>query len=371
MSYSIFYKPIFVDCGDGKYLPTIICGDNNVYAANSRNGRERPRDVATLFTDGGYLYTREEINKKTERWIEDTVSNNISEVNGSTFIKISDDSVGEAYIREHYGWYASIAIYPHHTSSTSWKMVRRFIERGLNTAVTVEEILSVNGSIRLSIAKIGESSREHVHIGSTRELLNTLASQVVLGAGRCYPYITIDDKYVKTLFTGRGKNLKKHHGNFYYLSEGAIYYPIEFNGRTLHTQNCPLDVDKYNSREKAAEGISRINKEFGQLSGGGKVEYYPEYLAYEIGEMTSPNNLHKRLSSDTTKDIKDFDGYTLYDPQRGYHSINKGLKICSDEIIATVNRILEDGKITIRGDQYLAVIGKGREITLKRRDVGE
>ena len=73
MSYSILYRSMFVKLSDGRFIPMMEMGDNNVWDCNYGRGRgRRSRSWSNINLNRGQkFFTEDEIKKFLEEWNND------------------------------------------------------------------------------------------------------------------------------------------------------------------------------------------------------------------------------------------------------------------------------------------------------------
>lgn len=127
MSYTILYRRIFVKMPDDRYLALVESGDNNVYDTDWATGRQkRSRSFDSWhFCQGSVrpkaTYSREEI----ASWL---------------------DHLHEGFVRCGNPGYALAG---RHCGNTSWTAVKTFFTKGMERAVTLDELLTVAGFLRV------------------------------------------------------------------------------------------------------------------------------------------------------------------------------------------------------------------------------
>lgn len=143
MSYSIIYEKQFIKAEkDGKtvYFPMVYGGSNNLYEAGS--GR-RVRNWGILsIKDGKKYYTLEEMIEYVEKERADTIEKNKEDVEkyGESWGKYSD---------KNFGYFQSLAIGGHHTTTTTFGMFKGIFITGCKKALTVEELRELGVTVRI------------------------------------------------------------------------------------------------------------------------------------------------------------------------------------------------------------------------------
>ena len=137
MSYCILYRSMFVRLSDGRYIPMIEAGDNNVWETNKRRAREWQH--ATI---GGnkIVMTADEIMSS----IEDEINSYKSEFLGKVIPDYKGGDGVATYtdkgLEETYGYEKGVSIYGKHTYSTTAQQIRNFFKGGIKRAIPFEEI---------------------------------------------------------------------------------------------------------------------------------------------------------------------------------------------------------------------------------------
>jgi len=150
MSYDLIYAKQFVKIetkNEPKFIPIVLAGSSNCYDVVTNSGRERrSRSWFDLrsFTAKNVLATEKEmlenIYAERQRMID---RNNES-------CKEYPESC-DKYDDKHFGYFASLAIGGHHTSSTTFGMYKGLITTGVKKALTVEQMKQFSIGVGLSV----------------------------------------------------------------------------------------------------------------------------------------------------------------------------------------------------------------------------
>ena len=151
MSYSILYRSMFVKLSDGRFIPMMEMGDNNVYDASWRGRARRSRSWSNMnLNKGQKFFTKEEIVKYLNEWNDECEQQRERYRN-------SDD----AWQREHadkanFGFFEAIAVYGKGgTWGTKFNDVKNIVLSGINNAITVEEAVK-NCGLKITYWQSGE-----------------------------------------------------------------------------------------------------------------------------------------------------------------------------------------------------------------------
>lgn len=137
MSYTIFYRNLFVKTRDNKYIPIVESGDNNCYEIDS-NRRERSWESVRLTEEPKLSLTANEIMAGVERWVD-----NAKEYYIGRPIDVFDKTsrpITERDVEEGFGNYDGLAIGNANWSKTSAQTVRNFFKRGIKQAVDFKDV---------------------------------------------------------------------------------------------------------------------------------------------------------------------------------------------------------------------------------------
>lgn len=150
MSYTILYRSMFVKMSDGRYIPLVEIGDNNVYDISWNGHQRRSRDWQQWVIGKQHdklAFTKSEIMNEVER-----VINIEKERVGKPYADYEhkDGVYTEQEIEKHWGYYSGIAIEGQHCNNTSAQQVRNFFLRGFEQAVTFDECEEPDMVYRLS-----------------------------------------------------------------------------------------------------------------------------------------------------------------------------------------------------------------------------
>lgn len=137
MSYSIFYRAMFLKTRDNKYVPIIESGDNNVWEADLRR-RVRDWDALrwrfeTEEQHRRYALSEKEILDAAQKVIDDT----LSEHEGKT-----PPFEGEPHTRQQiladFSYFRAITVYGHRTTTAAQFL--NFVRSGIRNAVSFDDL---------------------------------------------------------------------------------------------------------------------------------------------------------------------------------------------------------------------------------------
>ena len=139
MSYSIYYKSMFVKLSDGRYIPMMEAGDSNTY-----DGQKRCRDWQLrrpIMQEGEarygrYAFTREEIMGDLEAFIDSEKASNVNQPKNRW-----DEKCNEYWtykdIEKKFSYFSGMTIYGA-SGYTSAQQIRNFFLKGFERAIDME-----------------------------------------------------------------------------------------------------------------------------------------------------------------------------------------------------------------------------------------
>lgn len=138
MSYTIFYRALFVKTRNNKYVPIIEAGDNNVWECDLHR-RARSWSTVRLLEDSKATLTANEIMGGVERWIKNKKEQYVGKPTDS-FDKNCTTRYTEKDIEQNFGYFDSLVIGSGYCYNTSAQMVRNFFKRAIERAVDFDKI---------------------------------------------------------------------------------------------------------------------------------------------------------------------------------------------------------------------------------------
>ncbi len=133
----ILYRSMFVKLSDGRFIPMVEIGDNNVWEIGNQR---RARDWQQWNFGNGKTfpaYTREEIITGVERMIDSEKVHRVGKPYADYERK--EGVYTEQEIERNWGYYSGIAIEGRHCNNTSAQQVRNFFLKGFEQAVSFDE----------------------------------------------------------------------------------------------------------------------------------------------------------------------------------------------------------------------------------------
>lgn len=156
MSYSIYYKSMFVKLSDGRYIPMMEAGDSNTYV-----GQKRCRDWQLrrpIMQEGEaryerYAWTEQEIKNDLEQYIDDVKQRNVNQP--KNWGKENDYWTLKE-IEQKFSYFSGMTIYGQ-GGYTSAQQIRNFFRKGFERAIDMAA-----GLLEITYWKGGEYHREAV-----------------------------------------------------------------------------------------------------------------------------------------------------------------------------------------------------------------
>ena len=141
MSYSILYRSMFVKLSDGRFIPMMEMGDNNVYDASYRGKARRSRSWSNINLNRGQkFFTESEIKKFLEEW------NNDFEAKRQKDLQSDEEWLQKSAENANFGFYEAISVYGKGgTHGTSFKDVRNIVLSGVKNCISVEDAIKKCG----------------------------------------------------------------------------------------------------------------------------------------------------------------------------------------------------------------------------------
>lgn len=133
MSYSILYRSMFVKLSDGRFIPMMEMGDNNVWDCNYGRGRDRrSRSWSNIKLNRNQkFFTEGEIKDNLKEW------NNAFEARIAKDMESSDEWQRKMAQTKDFGYYEAIRVYG--KSTTMFKDVKNIILSGVKNCISIEE----------------------------------------------------------------------------------------------------------------------------------------------------------------------------------------------------------------------------------------
>ena len=138
MSYSILYRSMFVKMSDGRYIPMMEMGDNNVWECNYGRGRNRrARSWSNMrLNKEQKFFTDKEIRNFLEGW------NNEFEDKRQKDLDTDDEWVRKRAETANFGYYEAISVYGKGgTSGTTFNDVKNIVMGGIKNSISLEDAI--------------------------------------------------------------------------------------------------------------------------------------------------------------------------------------------------------------------------------------
>ena len=241
MSYSILYRSMFVKLSDGRYIPMMEMGDNNVYDASCGRGRaRRARSWSNITLNKGQkFFTKEEIVDYLNKWNEECEKQREDYRN-------SEDEWKKNHADNAFGYFQSIAVYGKGgTWGTKFNDVKNIVLSGIKNAISVEEAVK-NCGFKITYWQSGEGisyfdRRQYVKFETEEEMFKIIEEK--FGESGFYFIFKENcgtDKFIKRkkALNGFGKLSTK--GKKYYVKvrdnmRNDFYVHLEGNELSLST----------------------------------------------------------------------------------------------------------------------------------------
>ena len=254
MSYTIFYRSLFVKTRDNKYIPIVESGDNNCWEVCS-NRRARSWASVRLTEEPKLSLTANEIMAGVERWIDNKKEQYVGKPI-DVFDKTSSP-ITERDIEEDFGYYDGLAIGGSSCSKTSAKDVRNFFKRGIKQAVEFNDVdLEMWWYTRPDDRMSLETERRYP---KTEDELEEMFEEAKRDG--CHPYFTflstgaVDQIFEqRKLERMRNRAHKEHTKGFVVTING--FYISRISSRQFHYDYCLDGAHVYVTR-KAAENMQQ------------------------------------------------------------------------------------------------------------------
>ena len=135
MSYSILYRSMFVKLSDGRFIPMMEIGDNNVWDCTYGRGRNRrSRSWSNInLVEGKKFYSHEDLVKGLDEWNDKCEQKRARDLNS-----VEDWRINTVKNRS-FGYYEGISVYGKHTGNTTFNSVKNIVLSGENMAVSFED----------------------------------------------------------------------------------------------------------------------------------------------------------------------------------------------------------------------------------------
>ena len=140
MSYSILYRSMFVKLSDGRFIPMMEMGDNNIYDASYRGKARRSRSWSNINLNRGQkFFTEDELRKSLDMWFNESEQKRDRDRNSDL------DWARENAEKASFGYYEAIAVYGKGTTGTEFKDVKNIVLGGVKNCISVEDAIKKCG----------------------------------------------------------------------------------------------------------------------------------------------------------------------------------------------------------------------------------
>jgi hypothetical protein len=218
MSYSILYRSMFVKLSDGRFIPMMEMGDNNVWDCNYGRGRgRRSRSWSNINLNRGQkFFTESEIKKFLEEW------NNDFEAKRQKDLQSDEEWLQESAKNANFGFYEAISVYGKGgTNGTAFKDVKNIVLSGVKNCISVEEAIKKCG-LKITYWKkeegdIALTCWKSEHFETEEEMFKVINEK--FGGDEKNFYFVYNENYltsrvykmkkaIKNFANGKGKNVK-------------------------------------------------------------------------------------------------------------------------------------------------------------------
>ena len=141
MSYSIFYRSMFVKLSNNKYIPMMEMGDNNVYEVSYGRGKaKRVRSWSNANLNRGQkFFTHDEIVSSLNSWYNESEQKRNRDKESGIDWKVETAKSGS------FGYYEAVSVYGKHTTDTTFNHVKNLVLSGEKNCISFEEAVKVCG----------------------------------------------------------------------------------------------------------------------------------------------------------------------------------------------------------------------------------
>ena len=153
MSYSILYRSMFVKMSNGKYIPMMEMGDNNIWDCSYGRGRaKRSRSWCNInIVSGKNFYSHEDLIKGLNDWKDECEQKRIRDLQSDKEWRINSAKNGS------FGYYEGISVYGKNTDNTTFNSVKNIVLSGVKMAVSFEDAVKY---LNLHIVYYGKDNPE-------------------------------------------------------------------------------------------------------------------------------------------------------------------------------------------------------------------
>ena len=166
MSYSILYRSMFVKMSDGRFIPMMEMGDNNVWECNYGRGRDRrSRSWSNINLNRGQkFFTESEIKKFLDDWNKESESKRQRDLNSD------EEWVREMAENANFGYYEGISVYGKGgTQGTKFNDVRNVVLSGIKNSISLQDAIE---KCNLKITYWENGAQRFVKVKTEEDLFN-------------------------------------------------------------------------------------------------------------------------------------------------------------------------------------------------------
>ena len=267
MSYTIFYRAMFIKLSDGTFIPMIESGDNNVWEACNRR---RARDWSAC----RWMHESEEQRKRISLTEEEIVGSALLEINRIRERYVGEEPAfgGPKYTEENvmkdFSYFSCVHISGHSTSSA--KTFLNFIKSGFRNAVTMDKLQEWECSVCLGWWEQDKYQSDYAQ--DEKELLDKWNMYLAKGI---IPYVCLSSQnaeYAWSMVKTRNMKPKKERRKptecfiIRFTLAGCDRYLVKLTSRNLQYNPYEDCAHKYVSRKVAENTAASIARRFSQIS---------------------------------------------------------------------------------------------------------
>ncbi len=267
MSYSIFYRAMFIKLSDGTYIPMIESGDNNVWEADNRR---RARDWSAC----RWMHESDEQRRRIALTEGEIVGSALREIDRIRERYVGEEPAfgGPKYTEENvmkrFSYFSCVHVSGHSTSSA--KTFLNFIKSGFRNAVTMDELREWGCSVRLGWWEQDKYQCDYAQ--DEKELLDKWNMYLAKGIT---PYVCLSShngEYAWTMVKTRNVKPRKERRKptEYYVIRFTLAccdrFLVKLTSRNLLYNPYSEYAHKYASRKVAENAAASIGRRFSQIS---------------------------------------------------------------------------------------------------------
>ena len=265
MSYSIFYRAMFIKLTDGTYIPMIESGDNNVWESNRRRARDWSScrwAFETPERQKRYSLTEHEIMAGAKYLVNQKMSEYVGKepVTGGDKYTIED-------INRDFSYFSSIKINGHNV--TTVQNFLSFFKSGFRNSVTFKELDEYNCNVRLSWWE--NTINKSFTVSNEENLAITWHECLKKGI---VPYIGLDIYAEDVWFAIKLRNSlhtkpKQQKDEYYIVSliyNGSKEYLYKLSSKRIWYVKDSANAKKYSTKSSALGATKRIDGKYKNIT---------------------------------------------------------------------------------------------------------